>query len=1204
MPHWPGPRRPALQWCICGGAIVLARTSRLAVAAVSLALAFSFARPLAGPAAVTAQNALALPPHRELVQSALRPGWSASPTDAPGAHLAALVQLDMAPLAAVARDWDQERRQAYLAELAAAQDKVTATVQARGGTVLARFSHAAAGLAVVISPADAAAIGELAGVNAVVRVGDYTADQAVPQPGASLAELSALIGADEVRRRGNDGRGIDIAFVDSGVDYTHLKLGGPGDVAAYNRAVCGAPGLAPGDPGCATGLAAPPADLFPNSKVRGGYDFVGDIWPNPDPRCGNLVVCDLPDQNPIDLDGHGTHVADIAAGLPTTPNGADAGVAPGANVWAFKACNGEAGLCSGVALLKAIDAAMDLDGSDQGLCTPGITPGCLNYDPADVINLSLSYAYGQPEDALTMFANIAGYYGSLVVASAGNDGDKPYIVGSPGTAAAALAVAESSFPERPAAILAVADRPLDTLHQVWSPVAAAGQVPLRAGDGTGANADGCTSLAPWTGALLLQGGRCPAQTQANNAAAAGAALLLIADSGRADAPPALNGASSPLPVYSLPFAEGQRLAAAVAAGPVTITITPAPAVERIAPDASRGPRLADSALKPDVAAPGAVRSARAGSGAGVAPFGGSSGSAPVAAGVAALMIQELEDFGVIDPNPGLGVGDNPRLSIAPVVKALLMNSAVDLRTATGELAPLTLQGAGRVSAIDAFSGRTTAWDASAMIALLARQPQLTSCTVRPYADLLAYLFFGRTPPCADRYPFGDELFQAWNAQAGSVSFGYRPAVGLQELSRQVVVYNYSRSPRSYTLGTSLRFADDVGRGVSLAVTPTALTLPPAGFEVVTLTMTISPGALRDWTLNGGRLGSSGSASCDSPTPELDCPSLSLFEADGALLIDGGPRNRVSVPVHVLPRKAADVVVSRIDETGVLLSNLSPFKAGNTEAYALFDSSPNKCDLESAPGVCLDDNYSPGARPGLGRSPIDINLVGARSYAVPGLNASLGLPPAPPGALADELLEFALTVFDQPYRASPNFPVQFEVHLDANRDGTIDYVVFNDDLARGQGGFDGRSAVFVRDANPADGTRPTRAYLFTVADFHSQNWVLPVPAAAVDLRSDRQFRWYVLAYDAYFRAGGSVHPWDCSPAPVPGAACGSAAHAAQTGALRFRPAALGVTVAPSSRAILGFGEETDGAVGSPSQIGLLLLHHDAMPGRESSRVLLR
>jgi len=1182
---------------------VSARVSRLVVVVVLFATALALVGPLARPSAAVAQGGLALPAYRELVQASARASWPQQAVGAPGTRLTTLVQLDLPPLAVAGRGWDHARRRAYMAELKAAQDRVITQVQALGGTVLARFSHASSGLAVVIDGADRAALSALPGVEAVLRVGTYAADQgATPTSAASLAELATLIGADQVRQRGNDGQGVDIAIVDTGVDYTHVKLGGPGDSAAYNRAACGSAELAPGAPGCSAGSAVPPADLFPNAKVRGGYDYVGDIWPRADPRCGARLVCAQPDPNPLDLNGHGTHVADIAAGLASAPTANDAGVAPGANIWAFKACNGADGLCEGVALLTAIDAALDLDRSDRGACTPGITPGCLAYDPADVINLSLSYSYGQPEDALALFVNLAGYYGSLVVASAGNDGDKPYIVGSPATAAAALAVAESTFPVAPITMLQADGRPLDVLHQGWSPqLATAAQAPLRVGDGAGGNGNGCAPLAAWQGALLLERGGCSSDVQAANAAAAGATLLLVSDNGRSSSPPALVGSAGPLPVFSLAYSEAQRLRAANASASITIAAEPAPPPgELIAPDASRGPRIADNGLKPDLAAPGALRSALAGSGSALSAFSGSSGAAPVAAGVAALTIQELEQFGVLDPSPGLGVsaGEFPRLSVAPFVKSLLMNQAEgELRTQTGDLAPYTQQGAGRVNALGAFTSRTLAWDATAVIKLLAADPVLTSCTVRPYYDLLNYLFFKITPPCAAAYPFDTPLYQAWNAQAGSLSFGYRATVGYQELSRQVAIYNYSRSPRSYSLATSLRFANDIGRGVGLSVTPSALTLPPGGFEIVTMTMTISPGALRDWTLNGGKLGNSGSASCESATPEIDCPSLTLFEVDGTLLIDGGANNRVSLPIHVLPRKTADVALSRVLEDQLILANFASYKDGTSDVFALVDSSPNQCD--SRDRVCSDVDYIPGARPIFGQSPVDISYVGLRGYGVPGLNAALGLPASPAGATADELLEFAVTVFDKPYRASPNFPAQFEVHIDAGQDGVTDYVVYNADLG---GGTDGRSAVFVRDVNPSDGVRATRPYLFTVADFNSQNWVLPVPAAAMDLRSDQPFRFYVLALDAYFKTNGTAQPWDCSPGPS--TACGASAHTMQTGALRFRPAQLTVTVPTQTRAALFFSEDAGGVAGSPSQLGLLLLHRDAPSGRESTRVQLR
>ncbi|GAB4437148.1 MAG: hypothetical protein OHK0015_29590 [Chloroflexi bacterium OHK40] len=1060
---------------------MLPRIARIALAMGVLILVVGLRGRLPLSPAASAQPTLILPANRALVGAAGRVEPRAA---GPGAELAVLLELERPPLAVAGPALNEGERRAYLEQLAAEQDELARQVEAMGGRVLARFTQASSGLAVAVDAASVAGLRALPGVRAMLPVSDYPADQtSSPAPG-TLAELSALIGADEVRRRGNDGAGIEIAIVDSGLDYTHATLGGSGNPADYERAACGAVGLRPGQPGC-NPPAIPPADLFPNAKVRGGYDYLGDLWPNPDPRCTSGGPCLQPDANPIDLHGHGTHVGAIAAGLPSAPGADDSGVAPGANLWAFKACNGATALCQGTALLLAIDHALDLDGSDRGACAP--PTACRSYDPADIINLSLSYSYGQPEDALTLFANVAGYYGSLVVASAGNDGDKPYIVGSPATAAASLAVAESMFPTAP----------LSTT--------------------------------------------------------------------------------------------------------VVVSAEPAPAtVELMARDASRGPRIADNAMKPDLAAPGALLAAQAGTGTGLSAFGGSSGAAPVVSGVAALIIQELEQFGVLDSAPGLADVPGFPLSLAPLVKAVLMNGARgDLGSPLGGLAPLTLQGAGRVNALASFTGRTLAWDASEPIRVLAADPELATCSYDPYRDLLNYLFFRIPPPCAAVYPFGDALYNAWNAQAGSVSFGYQPASSPQVLQRQVAILNYSRSPRSYTLGTSLRFADDEARGVALAVSPAALELAPQSAALVTLTLTIDPAGLRDWTLNGGELGNRGSATCPSPAPEFECPSLTLFEVDGALLIDGGLNNRVSLPVHVLPRKAAEVVVSRTLPDQVLLVSRAPVTAGTVESFALVDVSPNKCDTRD--GRCSDVDYVPGSRPGYGQSPVDISEVGLRSYSVPGLNAALGLPPALDGALADEVVEFAITVFDKPYRASPNFPAQFEVHLDSDRDGTTDVVVYNADAGAGQ---DGRNAVFVRDVNSADGTRPTMTYFFTVADFNTQTWVLPVPAAAVGLRSDQPFNFFVLALDAYFRTSAGSEPWDCSPGPGAAGGCGASTHTMQTGALRFRPALATLTVPAAGRAALFFSEDAGGISGSPAQIGLLLLFPDALPGQGSASVRLR
>jgi len=98
---------------------------------------------------------------------------------------------------------------------------------------------------------------------------------------------------------GYTGDGIVVGIVDTGVDYNHPDLGGPG---------------------------------FPNPKVIAGYDF-GD-W----------------DSNPKDCNGHGTHVAGIVAA-----NGAVEGVAKDAKLIAAKIVPG----CEGSATSESIIAAFE-----------------------------------------------------------------------------------------------------------------------------------------------------------------------------------------------------------------------------------------------------------------------------------------------------------------------------------------------------------------------------------------------------------------------------------------------------------------------------------------------------------------------------------------------------------------------------------------------------------------------------------------------------------------------------------------------------------------------------------------------------------------------------------------------------------------------------------------------------------------------------
>jgi beta propeller repeat protein len=91
---------------------------------------------------------------------------------------------------------------------------------------------------------------------------------------ASLSESGPLIGQPEAEAAGYDGTGVTIAIIDTGIDYTHPHMGGSTDV-----------------------------DDFPNAKVMGGVNLVDETAP------------------PMDDNGHGTGVADIAAGIGTELRG-------------------------------------------------------------------------------------------------------------------------------------------------------------------------------------------------------------------------------------------------------------------------------------------------------------------------------------------------------------------------------------------------------------------------------------------------------------------------------------------------------------------------------------------------------------------------------------------------------------------------------------------------------------------------------------------------------------------------------------------------------------------------------------------------------------------------------------------------------------------------------------------------------------------
>ncbi|HVS87355.1 MAG TPA: S8 family serine peptidase [Candidatus Acidoferrum sp.] len=178
------------------------------------------------------------------------------------------------------------------------QDALIPSIEAQGAKVLAKFQHAINGIKVQATPEQIASFAKLPGVVEVKRVRTYHLDNARSVP---------FIGAPAVWQGtpGLHGEHIRVAVIDTGVDYTHANFGGPGTVAAFNAAF--AASTAPADP----------ALFGPNApKVKGGTDLVGDAYNADIP--GSVPV---PDPNPLDCNGHGSHTSGTATGFGVTAAG-------------------------------------------------------------------------------------------------------------------------------------------------------------------------------------------------------------------------------------------------------------------------------------------------------------------------------------------------------------------------------------------------------------------------------------------------------------------------------------------------------------------------------------------------------------------------------------------------------------------------------------------------------------------------------------------------------------------------------------------------------------------------------------------------------------------------------------------------------------------------------------------------------------------
>ena len=345
---------------------------------------------------------------------------------APAAETTYIVQLDEPPLAlygggigglaptmpaargATRLDPASPASVAYLAHLVSRQNAVKAAVDAAlGRSVSVKFRYRAAfnGMAVQLTSSEATRVASLPGIERVQpdELRRLLTDSGPAWIGAGgIHDGSATGGLP-----GTKGEWMVVGIIDTGINHDHpsfADVGGDG----YNHT----------NPRTTHfGVCAPLNPVLCNDKLIGMYDFTGTT--------------------PFDDNAHGSHTASTVAGnvvdaalvAPTiTYSKRISGVAPHANIIAYKACNSlpdPAGGCFASGTVAAIDQA--------------------TLDRVDVINFSIGGASRNPwtdPNALAFLgANAAGVFGSV---SAGNEGPGSSTIGSPSDAPWVMSVGAST----------------------------------------------------------------------------------------------------------------------------------------------------------------------------------------------------------------------------------------------------------------------------------------------------------------------------------------------------------------------------------------------------------------------------------------------------------------------------------------------------------------------------------------------------------------------------------------------------------------------------------------------------------------------------------------------------------------------------------------------------------------------------------------
>ena len=511
---------------------------------------------------------------------------------------------------------------------------------------------------------------------------------------------------------GYTGRGVKIVVLDTGIDYTHADLGGPGTQEAFEKAKAS---------------DTIPEGTYDPKKFLGGYDLVGDDYNSGKKETSTPH----PDNNPLDCGGHGSHVAGTAAGYGVNADGSTfhgdysklteeqlkdmkigPGSAPDAQLIGLRifGCKGTTAFVP-----KGLDRV--LDPNDDGDFS----------DRADIANLSLGNEFGVFDETVNYAVGSLYREGILSVVAAGNAnnynavGDTYSNSGGPGTSAYSLTVANSIGSTQMAdrvKILSPANE-ADTYgdYSVSFDYSKATEEQLRGTVVRAAtrNRYACEAFTEEEAAALK--GKwalidwaeadgtapCGSRVRFDNLQAAGATGVVIASD--TEVGDTAIGGNSAIPGVRLAKSQVERLSSQIDSGNLTLQLgenlresirVQNGKLDQANTSTARGMHGSHGITKPDVAAPGTnISSILVGGGTEATVKTGTSMSTPFVAGVAALIMQAHPEYG-------------PRM-----IKTAIMNTADHrMQDAWGNPYAVDRVGTGRINTRAAVADRVMLFNAA------------------------------------------------------------------------------------------------------------------------------------------------------------------------------------------------------------------------------------------------------------------------------------------------------------------------------------------------------------------------------------------------------------------------------------------------------------------------------------------------------------